>query len=130
MGLWDLQCSKCRNNPISKLHCICCRNNQLHFLSNMANIVGADSTIICFRKEIFEFIYQVCTGHAARIFSNWLECDYNYSKTNPLQNHMLEKHKCLCEHCDKMLKGKAEMREHDTTIHGGIRYPCPEFDCL
>ena len=51
----------------------------------MANIVGADSTIICFRKEIFEYLSSL-----------------------------------HCEHCDEMLKGKAEMREHDTTIHGGI----------
>ena len=45
---------------------------------------------------------------------------------------MLEEHNeiiYLCEHCDDMFKDKAEMQEHDKTVHGGIKYPCPEFDC-
>jgi hypothetical protein len=28
-----------------------------------------------------------------------------------------------------MFKDKAEMQEHEKTVHGGIKYPCPEIDC-
>jgi len=117
----------------------------------------AGSTSICFRKEVLSLpiiktalggngrgrprLNKLTNGHAAsvkkktRIFSNWLECklcEYKCRKRNPLQNHMLEEHNeiiYLCEHCDEMFKDKAEMQEHEKTIHGGIKYPCPEFDC-
>jgi hypothetical protein len=70
-----------------------------------------------------------------RIFANWLECqqcDYKCRKRQPLQSHMLEEHNeiiYLCQHCEEMFKDKNLLRDHERRVHGGVKFPCPEFEC-
>ena len=59
-------------------------------------------------------------------------CDFKCRKRRPLQNHLLEEHNeiiYLCDYCEDIYKSREELINHKSTIHGGVKYPCPEPDC-
>jgi hypothetical protein len=79
--------------------------------------------------------YNNSVKKPTRIFSNWLEChrcEYKCRKRRPLQNHMLEEHNeiiYLCDHCENIYKDKDELMTHKSSVHGGVKYPCPDSNC-